>query len=90
MKLCLEDIKDAKAWQEKGIEVPTYDVSKIADNTKKHPVWVHFGVGNIFRIFIGGIAEKLIEDGNSDKGIICAETFDYDIVNKIYDPYVHV
>lgn len=87
MKLCLEDIKDAKAWQEKGIEVPTYDVSKVADNTIKHPVWVHFGVGNIFRIFIGGIAEKLIEDGCSDKGIICAETFDYDIVNKIYDPY---
>lgn len=87
MKLCLNDIKDAKAWQEKGIEVPAYDVSKIADNTKKHPVWVHFGVGNIFRIFIGGIAEKLIEDGCSDKGIICAETFDYDIVNKIYDPY---
>lgn len=87
MKLCLEDIKDAKAWQEKGIEIPAYDVSKVAENTKKHPVWVHFGVGNIFRIFIGGIAEKLIEDGCSDTGIICAETFDYDIVNKIYDPY---
>lgn len=87
MRLCLNDIKDAKAWQAKGIEVPQYDVIKIAENTKKSPVWVHFGVGNIFRIFIGGIADKLIEDGETDKGIICAETFDYDIINKIYDPY---
>lgn len=87
MKLCLEDIKDAKAWQEKGIELPKYDIATISENTKKAPVWVHFGVGNIFRIFIGGIADMLIENGETDKGIICAETFDYDIINKIYDPY---
>lgn len=87
MKLSREAIKDAASWKAIGIDVPGYDVAAIADNTKKAPVWVHFGVGNIFRIFIGGIADKLIESGESDKGIICAETFDYDIVNKIYDPY---
>lgn len=87
MKLCLESIKDAKAWQEKGIQVPAYDVASVSNNTKKAPVWLHFGVGNIFRIFVGGIADKLISDGSLDKGIICAETFDYDIVDKIYDPY---
>lgn len=87
MKLCRETIKDAAAWKAAGIDVPGYDVAEIAENTKKAPVWVHFGVGNIFRIFIGGIADQLIESGVSDKGIICAETFDYDIVNKIYDPY---
>lgn len=87
MKLCREAIKDAAAWKAAGIAVPSYDVVEIAENTKKAPVWVHFGVGNIFRIFIGGIADKLIESGESDKGIICAETFDYDIVNKIYAPY---
>lgn len=87
MKLCREALKDAAAWQKAGIEVPGYDVAAVAANTKKAPVWVHFGVGNIFRIFIGGIADKLIESGESDKGIVCAETFDYDIVNKIYDPY---
>lgn len=87
MKLCLESIKDAKAWQEKGIQVPAYDVASISNNTKKAPIWLHFGVGNIFRIFVGGIADKLISDGYLDKGIICAETFDYDIVDKIYDPY---
>lgn len=87
MKLCREEIKNVKAWAEKGIKVPAYDVAKIAENTKKAPVWVHFGVGNIFRIFVGGIADALIESGETDKGIICAETFDYDIINKIYNPY---
>lgn len=87
MKLCREALKNADFWQKAGIEVPGYDMAAIAENTRKAPVWVHFGVGNIFRIFIGGIADRLIESGESDKGIICAETFDYDIINKIYDPY---
>lgn len=87
MKLCREAIKDAASWNAIGIDVPDYDVAKIAENTKKAPVWVHFGVGNIFRIFIGSIADQLIQSGASDRGIICAETFDYDIINKIYEPY---
>ncbi len=87
MKLCREAIKDAAEWEKIGIEVPGYDVAEIAENTRKAPTWLHFGVGNIFRIFIGGIADRLIEQHESDKGIICAETFDYDIINKIYNPY---
>lgn len=87
MRLCREALRDAAAWQKAGIEVPGYDVAAVAADTKKAPVWVHFGVGNIFRIFIGSIADALIESGESGKGIVCAETFDYDIINKIYDPY---
>ena len=52
MKLCREAIRNADSWKAAGITVPGYDVAKIAENTKKAPVWVHFGVGNIFRIFI--------------------------------------
>lgn len=87
MKLNKIGLADAAAWQQAGIAVPSYDVAKIAENTKKAPVWVHFGVGNIFRIFIGGLADRLITDGETDKGIICMEAFDYDIVKKIYEPY---
>ena len=87
MKLTIEGLKDKKAWEEAGVVLPEYDIAKIADNTKKSPKWLHFGVGNIFRIFIGGIADKLISEGVADTGIVCAETFDYEIIDKIYKPY---
>ncbi len=28
-----------------------------------------------------------MEEGKLDSGIICAETFDFDVVRKIYNPY---
>ena len=87
MKLSIDGIKDKTAWEEAGIKLPAYDVRKVAENTKASPVWVHFGIGNIFRIFIGGIADSLIEQGVSDKGITCVETFDFDVVDKIYEPF---
>ena len=87
MKLSIDGIKDKTAWEEAGIQLPAYDVRKVAENTKASPEWVHFGIGNIFRIFIGGIADSLIEQGVSDKGITCVETFDFDVVDKIYEPF---
>ena len=69
MKLSIQGIKDKEAWEKAGIKLPSYDVEKVATATKEAPVWVHFGIGNIFRIFIGGIADSLLEQGLSDKGI---------------------
>ena len=73
--------------EEKGIKVPHLDYVAVAAKTKKNPVWVHFGAGNIFRGFIANLQYKLLEEGNADTGIIAAETFDFDIIEKIYDPY---
>ena len=87
MKLTREGLKQTADWAAAGVALPAYDIAAVAENTKKAPVWVHFGIGNIFRIFIGGIADRLITEGASDKGITCVETFDYDVVDKIYDPY---
>ena len=87
MKLTIEGIKDRAAWEKAGIALPGYDVEKISEKAKEEPGWVHFGIGNIFRIFIGGIADGLLEEGVLDRGITCVETFDYDVVDKIYDPY---
>ena len=87
MKLSIEGIKDKKEWEKAGIKLPSYDVEKVATATKEAPVWVHFGIGNIFRVFIGGIADGLLEEGVMDRGITCVETFDYDVVDKIYQPY---
>ena len=87
MILSLEGLKNKEEWEKAGVKLPSYDVEKVVKNTKDSPVWVHFGIGNIFRIFIGGIADTLIEQGLSDKGITCVETFDFDVVDKIYDPF---
>lgn len=87
MKLTLDGIKDKKSWEAAGAVLPSYDIEKVKEETKKSPAWVHFGIGNIFRIFIGGIADTLISNGAMDKGITCVETFDFDVVDKIYAPY---
>ncbi len=87
MELTLQGIKDKDAWESAGVKLPAYDIVKVSEETKKSPVWVHFGAGNIFRIFIGGIADRLIEKGEMNKGITCVETFDFDVVDKIYKPF---
>ena len=87
MKLTRNGIKDREAWEKAGILLPGYDVEKVSEKAKKEPKWVHFGIGNIFRIFIGGIADGLLEEEGMDRGITCVETFDYDVVDKIYEPY---
>ena len=87
MKLTYKGLSDIEIWKRAGIDLPSYNVEELSEKTKKNPAWVHFGIGNIFRIFIGGIADKLISEGVLDKGITCVETFDYDVVDKIYEPF---
>jgi len=80
-------VKSLKELASKGIKVPQFDVDSMVEKTKNEPVWVHFGAGNIFRGFIANLQNTLLNEGVSDKGIIAAETFDFDIIDKIYDPY---
>ena len=55
--------------------LPGYDVEKVSQKAKEEPEWVHFGIGNIFRIFIGGIADGLLgrREGLLDRGITCGD-----------------
>ena len=87
MKLTMDGIKNREAWEKAGIQLPGYNVKEVSEKAKKEPRWVHFGIGNIFRVFIGGIADGLLEEGALDRGLTCVETFDYDVVDKIYTPY---
>ena len=87
MKPTLEGIKSTTVFQKAGILLPGYDVAAVSKKAKQAPRWAHFGIGNIFRIFIGGIADGLLEAGVLDRGLTCIETFDYDVVDKIYTPY---
>ncbi len=87
MKLNYEGLRDRQAWEAAGIALPPYDPEDIARRTRARPVWVHFGIGNIFRIFLGGIADRLISAGELDRGITCAEAFDMEVVDRIYAPH---
>ncbi len=87
MKLSLNGIKNKADWEAAGITLPGYDVEAAAEKAKAAPRWAHFGIGNIFRIFIGGIADGMLENGDLDTALTCVETFDYDVVDKIYNPF---
>ena len=87
MKLTIEGLKDTESWKKAGVTIPSYDVAAMQERTRKEPVWVHFGAGNIFRMFIGGLQDTLLNGGLSDKGIIAAETFGFDIIDEVYVPY---
>ena len=87
MELTYKGLQDREAWQKAGVELPPYDVEAVARKGQESPVWVHFGIGNIFRIFVGSIADKLIRDGALDAGLTCVETFDYEVVDRIYTPF---
>ena len=87
MKMNRAALADRAAWEKVGVAVPQFDVQAMADATKKNPIWVHFGAGNIFRGFIAALQQRLLNEGLADRGIIAADTFDYEIITRIYDPF---
>ncbi|MDO4469993.1 MAG: mannitol dehydrogenase family protein [Bacillota bacterium] len=87
MQLTLNGIQKKEDWKAANIALPSYDIEKIRKNTKENPVWVHFGAGNIFRIFMGGLTDTLLSMGEMQTGITCVETFDFDVIDKIYKPF---
>ena len=87
MKLTLTGIQEKETWEKAGIRLPSYSAAEAAAKAVSAPRWVHFGIGNIFRVFIGGIADDLLEAGALDRGITCVETFDYEVVDRIYRPF---
>lgn len=90
MKLNLKSIQNAesrKEWASKGYKLPEYDIVKMRENTEKSPRWVHFGGGNIFKIFPAARMQDLLNKGLADTGIIVGEGFDPEVVEKGYEPF---
>ena len=87
MKVDLQGIADRKQWEDKGYHLPEYDIGQMREATKENPFWIHFGAGNLFRAFHAAIVEKMLNEGKLDRGLIVAEGFDYEIVEKMYDTH---
>jgi len=78
---------NAAEWEQKGYELPKFDIEAVRRKTHNEPTWVHFGGGNIFRAFPAAILNDALNTGQYDRGVIVAETFDYEVVDKAYQPY---
>ena len=87
MKLHLQALADRAVWEKAGFELPKFDLSAVKAHTLVSPTWLHLGAGNIFRAFPAAALQRLLDAGEYDRGLVVAECFDGDIINKAYAPY---
>lgn len=85
----LVDIKNGigPEWAAKGYQMPKFDIEAVRKKTHDEPTWLHFGAGNIFRAFPAAILQQALDSGRYDRGVIVAEGFDFEIIDKAYEPY---
>ena len=87
MELTQKSINDRQQWLDKGYRLPEYDRETMIRNTREHPVWVHFGAGNIFRAFQAAAAQRMLNKGLMNSGITAVDGYDYEIILKNYRPH---
>ena len=87
MKLSEAGLKNKEQWTSAGYTLPAFDREKAIAATKENPVWVHFGIGNIFRAFQCNVADILLNEGVMDRGITAVEGYDCEIVDKVCEAY---
>lgn len=87
MRLNKHALKDYTEWEKVEIELPKFNIEEMVDRTKNNPTWVHFGAGNIFKGFIAVLQHTLLDKQKADTGIIAVETYDLEIVEKVYKEY---
>lgn len=89
MKLTKEGLKSAE-WKSKGYSLPDFDFDNVQKNTFENPFWIHFGAGNIFRAFQANVVQNLLNDKVIDQGLVVAEGYDYEIIEKMYRPHDNI
>ena len=88
MELTLKSLHDDRdAFLAAGYHLPEFDYDTVHKNTVEHPHWIHFGAGNIFRAFQANVAQNLLNSGVLDTGLIAAEGYAYEIIEKSYRPH---
>ena len=87
MRLNAQGLADRKQWEDKGYNLPKFDREAVTAATKENPFWIHFGPGNIFRAFQANVVQNLLNEGLLDRGIVAAEGYDYEIIEKMNHPH---
>lgn len=82
-----QGLKNKEAWEAAGYSLPKYDREAVTAATKENPTWIHFGAGNIFRAFQANVVQNLLNEGVLDRGLIVAEGYDYEIIEKMNAPH---
>ena len=78
---------DRAAFEAAGYSLPTFDYETVKKNTYENPAWIHFGAGNIFRAFQANVVQNLLNRGILTAGLIAAEGYDYEIIEKSNRPH---
>ncbi|MDR0600035.1 MAG: mannitol dehydrogenase family protein [Treponema sp.] len=76
-----------RAWKKAGIGLPDFDREAMIAATNKAPEWIHFGAGNIFRAFPAALWQALLEKGLVKTGVVVAEGYDGEIIDRVFAPY---
>ena len=87
MQLNNTGLKDRAVWTNAGYSLPEFNRTTVLLQTQKTPHWIHFGAGNIFRAFQANVMQELLNKGICDTGLIVAEGFDYEIIEKMNRPH---
>ncbi len=87
MELNGRGLADRAGWEKAGYSLPQFDREEVTKKTKENPFWIHFGAGNIFRAFQANVVQRLLNEGVLDRGLVVAEGYDYEIVEKMNRPH---
>ena len=87
MKLNKIGLANREQWEAAGYALTQFDREAVTAATKEAPFWIHFGAGNIFRAFQANAVQRLLNDGILEKGLVVAEGFDYEIIEKMNRPH---
>ena len=84
---------DLKEWQNQradfeshGVQLPAYDVVAVKAAGAEQPVWIHVGGGNLYRTFHAAIADDLLDEGLTGRGVVVADVRSPFAVDEVYRP----
>lgn len=87
MRLNENGLENREKWIQRGYRLPMFDRSRVTAVTQQAPVWIHFGAGNIFKAFQANVVQELLNNDKIDWGLIVAEGYDYEIIEKMNRPH---